>query len=157
MSNVIGDVAQGFHEQAQKAENARALAAGEKPKEVSTWADGSIEKVLLHALAGAIQAKIAGGDLAVGMASGALNEKLVPIMADFLHEQGVQEFVQDKDGKFVKNPNFGGLMQLGSTLAGAALGAVAGDVSSASLAANVANNATENNRLLHQSEYDKAK
>ncbi|MBS1174698.1 MAG: filamentous hemagglutinin family N-terminal domain protein [Burkholderiaceae bacterium] len=150
LTNVIGDVAQDFNKQAQLAENARAQAAGESPKEVSTWADGSVEKMLLHGLAGLIQAKVAGGDLSIGLAAGAMNEALIPVMTEFLAQQGVEEWVKDANGNTVKNPNYAGLMQLGSTLAGAALGAVAGSVQDASLAANVAKNATENNWLAHE-------
>ena len=44
VDNVIGDVSHSLNQQAQAQENARAAAAGEAPRTVTTWTDGSPEK-----------------------------------------------------------------------------------------------------------------
>jgi guanyl-specific ribonuclease Sa len=59
--------------------------------------------------------------------------------------------IPDANGNLVPNPDFVSLMQLGSSLAGAAAGALAGgNVQSAALGQNVALTATQNNYLKHK-------
>jgi filamentous hemagglutinin len=111
---------------------------------------GSVQKVVLHGLAGVVQAKLGDGGTLAGMAAGALNEAVLPAMADYLEGQGVHRY--NPDGSV--NAEFGALLTAGSTLVGAAVGAVGGD---AGLGATVASNATVNNRLLHENEKAKIK
>jgi len=114
-----------------------------------TWAEGSIEKTVLHGLSGLVQASIAGGSLAAGAAAGALNEKLIPLMSDYLESQGVPQFLKDKDGHTIKNPQFADLMKIGSTLLGAGVGALAGGSQNVALGASVALTGTTENYLKH--------
>jgi hypothetical protein len=120
----------------------------------TSWQDGGLNKTALNGLAGLIEAKVAGGSAVAGIVSGVVNEKLVGAMGDYLESQGIHEY--NKDGSL--NPDFASLMQLGSSLAGAAAGALAGgNVQSAALGQNVALTATQNNRLLHENEKKKIK
>ena len=63
IDNVIGDVSQSPYRQAQQQEDQRAAAAGETPKVITVWTDGSTEKIILHGIAGAVQANISGAAL----------------------------------------------------------------------------------------------
>lgn len=95
------------------------------------WADGSNEKTVLHGLAGLIQAKVAGTNSLSGAAVGALNEKLLPELENYLVAQGYPK----------GSAEFNALLTAGSTLAGAAIGAGAG--------ASIAYTGTVNNYLKH--------
>jgi Hemagglutinin repeat len=119
------------------------------------WKEGSTEKVLLHGLSGAIQASIAGGSLATGTAAGAVNEKLIPVMVDYLEKNGVPQYVKDNKGNDIPNPQFGDLMKIGSTLVGAGVGAAAGGgkAGNVALGASVGLNGTTNNFMQHQAKF----
>jgi len=106
------------------------------------WKEGSTEKIVLHALAGIVQAKVGDGSALVGAAAGAINEAVLPVIAEYLEGQGIHRF--NADGG--QNPEFSSLLTAGSTLLGAAVGAATGN---AGLGATVANNATVNNYLKH--------
>ncbi|CAN7482904.1 hemagglutinin repeat-containing protein [Variovorax paradoxus] len=151
LSGVIGDVSQSLNQQAQAQENARALAAGEAPRTVTNFADGSLEKTVLHGIAGFIQAKVGDGSGLAGAAAGVVNEQLLPAMEKYLKENGydyndpsltVEQAAQKKS-------DYSALLTAASTLVGAAVGTVAGGSSSAGVGATVANNATVNNFLKH--------
>jgi len=117
------------------------------------WKEGSTEKVLLHGLSGAIQASIAGGSLVAGTAAGAANEKLIPVMTDYLEKNGVPQYIKDEKGNTIQNPQFADLMKIGSTLVGAGVGAAAGGgASNVALGASVGLTGTTYNRLLHDDE-----
>jgi filamentous hemagglutinin len=113
------------------------------------WEEGSAQKVVLHGLAGVVQAKLGDGGALAGMAAGAVNEAVLPAMADYLEGQGIHRY--NPDGSV--NAEFGALLTAGSTLVGAAVGAVGGD---AGLGATVASNATVNNYLKHAELTEKA-
>lgn len=106
------------------------------------WAEGGAAKIALHGLAGIVQAKIGDGSVVTGAAAGMLNEALLPMMAEYLESQGIHRY--NADGS--PNANFSELLTAGSTLLGAAVGAMGGN---AGLGAMVANNATVNNYLKH--------
>jgi hypothetical protein len=114
------------------------------------WPEGGAAKIALHGLAGIVQAKISGGGVAAGATAGMLNEALLPAMVAYLESQGIRRY--NPDG--TPNVNFNELLTAGSTMLGAAAGAAAGN---AGLGAVVANNATVNNRLLHENEKAKIK
>lgn len=95
------------------------------------WKDGSNEKTVLHGLAGLIQAKVAGTSALSGAAVGALNEKLLPELENYLVAQGYPK----------GSAEFNALITAGSTLVGAAIGTGAG--------ASIAYSATVNNYLKH--------
>jgi len=100
------------------------------------WADGSPEKVLLHGLAGVVQAAVGGGNVLAGAAAGMTNEAVLKQMSDYLISQGIQK----------GSDEYKDLMTAGSSLLGTAVGALAGN---ANTGANVATNATVNNFLKH--------
>ena len=148
LSNVIGDVSHSLNQQAQAQENERAAAAGQAPRTVTAWTDGSLEKTVLHGLAGLIQAKVGDGSGLAGAAAGAINEQLLPVMAKFLKENGYDftdpALTPAEAGQ--KKTEYDALLTAGSTLLGAAVGAATGN---AGLGATVANNATVINYLKH--------
>ncbi|MBS0309235.1 MAG: hemagglutinin repeat-containing protein, partial [Proteobacteria bacterium] len=109
------------------------------------WQDGSLEKTILHGLAGLIQAKIGGTDALAGATAGAAKEALTPAMESFLASQGYQ----------YGTSAFNDMMKLGSALVGAAAGAaVGGNGQSINAGSNIALNAETYNRQLHLSEID---
>jgi filamentous hemagglutinin family protein len=147
VSNVIGDVAKSQNKTLQAQENARAKAADEAPKTVTAWTDGSPEKIALHGLAGLIQAQVGGSSAAAGVTAGMTHEALVPLMDAFLRAQGFSDSTQ------ASKKEFDALMNAGSVLLGAAVGAAAsGKVQGASSGASVALMADVNNRQLHPDE-----
>lgn len=103
------------------------------------WKEGGNEKTALHGLAGLIQAKVAGTNALSGAAVGALNEMLLPELAQYLVDQG-----------YVKgSAEFNSLITAGSTLAGAAIGALTGGAAGAGAGASIAFTGTTNNFLKH--------
>lgn len=117
------------------------------------WPEGSWQKTVLHGMAGVIQAKVAGTSAMSGALAGALNEQLLPIIEAYLKEQGIARYNQDG----TPNQEFNTLLIASSTLAGAATGAATGGAGAAGSGAVIANNATVNNRLLHENEKAKIK
>jgi filamentous hemagglutinin len=147
VTNVIGDVAKSQSKTLQAQENARAEAAGEEANTITAWKDGSPEKIALHGLAGLIQAKVGGTSAAAGVTAGMTHEALVPLMDTFLREQGFSDTTQESKKEFDT------LMNAGSVLLGAAVGAAAsGNVQGAASGASVALIADINNRALHEDE-----
>ena len=109
------------------------------------WSDGSPQKIALHGMVGLIEAKIGGGSAAAGALAGMTHEALVPAMTTYLNSLGFDESTP------AKKLEFDALMNAGSSLLGAAVGALAsGDVKGASTGASVALIADINNRALHQ-------
>ena len=105
------------------------------------WADGSPQKLALHGMVGLIEAKIGGGSAAAGALGAMSQEAMAPILADYLRHNG---FVAGSD-------EYKSLLQLGATLAGTAVGALAtGDVKGASTGANAAFVGVTNNFLDHR-------
>ncbi|WP_260602566.1 hemagglutinin repeat-containing protein [Variovorax sp. MHTC-1] len=149
VDNVIGDVSHSLNRQAQEQENQRATAAGEAPRVVTAWADGSTEKIVLHGLAGVIQARVSDGSVLVGATAGAINEAMLPVLVEYLKKNGYdyEDPALTREQKAQKKQAFDSLLTAGSTLLGAAVGAATGD---AGLGATVANNATVNNYLKHK-------
>ncbi|MGJ7580840.1 hemagglutinin repeat-containing protein [Variovorax sp. RHLX14] len=109
------------------------------------WAEGSPQKIALHALAGIVQAKVGDGSVLAGAAAGAVNEAVLPAMEGYLESQGIRRY----NANGTPNASFSELLTAGSTLLGAAVGATAGGTGSAGVGATVANNATVNNFLKH--------
>ncbi|MFC0350701.1 hemagglutinin repeat-containing protein [Undibacterium danionis] len=107
------------------------------------WEEGSPEKVILHGLAGLVQAKLGGTSELSGFTSGATKEAVTPLMESFLKSQGYS----------YGSAEFNDMMKLGSTLVGAATGAVVGGgAQNINVGANIALNAEQNNRQLHYKE-----
>ncbi|RCS56441.1 hemagglutinin repeat-containing protein [Parvibium lacunae] len=171
LSQMIGDYAQAQ----QKALQKQALAEGRDPSSVKAWGDGSTEKTLLHAISGAITAKLAGTSLAAGASAGALHEQLTPVLTQLTREllgdgpqrpnltglsQAEQSAALKAYDKAVQEHDSAskGLQTLSNTLLGVAVGAVIGNnVQSAAQAAQATYNAEMFNRQLHPSELNKIK
>ncbi|MFC0350698.1 hypothetical protein [Undibacterium danionis] len=112
------------------------------------WEEGSPEKVILHRLAGLVQAKLGGTSELSGLTAGATKEALTPVMESFLKSQGYS----------YGSAEFNDMMKLGSTLIGATVGGLVGngalDINSG---ANVTLIAEQSNRKLHPNDYKLAK
>ncbi|HHV47990.1 MAG TPA: hypothetical protein GXX56_03360, partial [Rhodocyclaceae bacterium] len=124
---------------------AQTLANPEAWANYDNWQEGSLNKTILHGLAGIIQAKVGDGNALVGAAAGALNEALLPEMEKFLDAQNITDPEARK-----------GYLQLGSAMLGAGLGAVADGTSGAALGGTVAYNATTYNYLSHPENKERA-
>ncbi|WP_129210918.1 DUF637 domain-containing protein [Crenobacter cavernae] len=121
-------------------------AAGDLAQKMG-WQDGSPEKIALHALMGALQAKAGGGSMLAGMAAAGANEWIGTQVADYLQthtdlapeqRKAIQQWAAVASGAVV-----GGLTSSGTT------GALSGGA--------VALDGEKYNRQLHQREADKAK
>ncbi|MBI1835618.1 MAG: hemagglutinin repeat-containing protein, partial [Burkholderiales bacterium] len=161
VTNMIGDYAKSKNDALQAQENAKAKAEGRKPVEVQSWNDSSAEKILLHGLAGAIQAKLGGTNVVSGAVAGSAKEALTDVMSSYLVSQGIGVYQPDPKLSEAENKakakadadNYNSLMNLGSSLVGAATGAaVGGNIQNANAGANIGLIADQNNRQLHQSE-----
>lgn len=127
------------------------------------WAEGSPQKLALHGLVGLIEAKIGGGNAAAGILGAVSQEALAPLLSDYLKQNGFDYTKID-----ITDPNLSeaerqarleeynrlrsdyyGLMQLGTTLAGTAIGAVAGGTQGAATGATSAYVGVTNNYLKH--------
>jgi filamentous hemagglutinin len=122
------------------------------------WPPGSPQMVLLHGMAGVVQASISGTSLVSGATVGAVNEYVTPIVADYLNSNGVPTFLKDKNGKDVLdsngkpvvNPEFADLLKAGSVILGATVGgAVGGNATTAAAGGNIALSGTADNYLDH--------
>ena len=104
------------------------------------WADGSPQKLALHGMVGLIEAKIGGGSAAAGALGAMSQEAMAPILADYLRQSGIA----------VGSDDYKSLLQLGATLVGTAVGALAtGDVKGTSTGANAAFVGVTNNTVYH--------
>jgi filamentous hemagglutinin len=116
-------------------------AVGDFAKE-NKWADGSPEKIALHATVGGLLSKAMGGDFATGAAAAGANEALTKHLSE-----GLGLDTNTKRGKELE--------QAVSQLIGlVGAGLVEGDLQQGS---DIAKNATAFNRQLHPSERDLAK
>lgn len=103
-------------------------------------ARGLPQKLALHGLAGAIAAKVGDGSVAAGAGGAMLQEKLDPVLANYLVENGydfTERGISEEEAKR-RFAAYDGLMKLGMTLAGTALGAAAGGANPAQTAASAA-------------------
>ncbi len=108
--------------------------------EKNKWPEGSPQKLALHGLAGAIAAKVGDGSVAAGAGGAMLQEKLAPVLANYLVENGydfTERGISEEEAKR-RFAAYDGLMKLGMTLAGTALGAAAGGANPAQTAASAA-------------------
>ncbi|MEA9491087.1 hemagglutinin repeat-containing protein [Xanthomonas campestris pv. campestris] len=106
----------------------------EAQAKMDSWADGGVNKTLLHGLTGAAVAALGGGDVAGGALAAAGAEKAKLAMADYLRGKGVAS----------DSETYRALMELGSAAFGGALGGIAG--------ANTALAGDQFNRQLHPDE-----
>jgi len=131
------------------------------------WEKDSPQKLALHGLVGLIEAKIGNGNVAAGVLGAMGQEALTPVLSDYLKENGFDyskidlsdpnltpgERMSRLDEYNRMKADYDSLMQLGTTIAGAAVGTLAsGDVKGASTAANASFVGVTNNRLLHEKE-----
>ncbi|WP_432507880.1 hemagglutinin repeat-containing protein [Haemophilus influenzae] len=108
--------------------------------------DGSKEKIAMHALAGALAAKMSGGNVATGAVAGASSEWLNTYVTDYLNEQAKDLKLDDGQKEKLKQA----AQQMTALAIGAAAGAVTGGTSETIKQGALASyNAETYNRQLH--------
>ena len=111
--------------------------------------DGSKEKIAMHALAGALAAKMSDGNVATGAAAGAGSEWLNTYVTDYLNEQAKDLKLDDGQKEKLKQA----AQQMTALAIGAAAGAVTGGTSETIKQGALASyNAETYNRQLHVDE-----
>ena len=111
--------------------------------------DGSKEKIAMHALAGALAAKMSDGNVATGAAAGASSEWLNTYVTDYLNEQAKDLKLDDGQKEKLKQAT----QQMTALVIGAAAGAVSGGTSETmKQGALTSYNAETYNRQLHVDE-----
>ena len=111
--------------------------------------DGSKEKIAMHALAGALAAKMSDGNVATGAAAGAGSEWLNTDVTDYLNEQAKDLKLDDGQKEKLKQA----AQQMTALVIGAAAGAVSGGTSETmKQGALTSYNAETYNRQLHVDE-----
>ena len=116
--------------------------------------DGSKEKIAMHALAGALAAKMSDGNVATGAAAGASSEWLNTYVTDYLNEQAKDLKLDDGQKEKLKQA----AQQMTALAIGAAAGAVTGGSSETmKQGALTSYNAETYNRQLHQNEKERIK
>ena len=109
--------------------------------------DGSKEKIAMHALAGALAAKMSGGNVATGAAAGAGSEWLNTYVTDYLNEHTKDLKLDAGQKEKLKQA----AQQMTALAIGAAAGAVTGGTSETIKQGALASyNAETYNRQLHQ-------
>ena len=116
--------------------------------------DGSKEKIAMHALAGALAAKMSDGNVATGAAAGASSEWLNTYVTDYLNEQAKDLKLDDGQKEKLKQA----AQQMTALVIGAAAGAVSGGTSETmKQGALTSYNVETYNRQLHQNEKERIK
>ena len=116
--------------------------------------DGSKEKIAMHALAGALAAKMSDGNVATGAAAGAGSEWLNTYVTAYLNEQAKDLKLDDGQKEKLKQA----AQQMTALVIGAAAGAVTGGSSETmKQGALTSYNAETYNRQLHQNEKERIK
>ncbi|PRJ67579.1 hemagglutinin repeat-containing protein [Haemophilus influenzae] len=108
--------------------------------------DGSKEKIAMHALAGALAAKMSGGNVATGAVAGASSEWLNTYVTDYLNEQAKDLKLDAEQKEKLKQA----AQQMTALAIGAAAGAITGGASETIKQGALASyNAETYNRQLH--------
>ena len=116
--------------------------------------EGSKEKIAMHALAGALAAKMSDGNVATGAAAGAGSEWLNTYVTDYLNEQAKDLKLDDGQKEKLKQA----AQQMTALVIGAAAGAVSdGTSETMKQGALTSYNAETYNRQLHQNEKERIK
>ena len=116
--------------------------------------DGSKEKIAMHALAGALAAKMSGGNVATGAAAGAGSEWLNTYVTDYLNEHTKDLKLDAGQKEKLKQA----AQQMTALAIGAAAGVVTGGTSETIKQGALASyNAETYNRQLHQNEKERIK
>ena len=116
--------------------------------------EGSQEKIVMHALAGALAAKMSDGNVATGAAAGASSEWLNTYVTDYLNEQAKDLKLDAGQKEKLKQA----AQQMTALGIGAAAGAVTGGSSETmKQGALTSYNAETYNRQLHQNEKERIK
>jgi len=135
-------------EAAQVAGELFAKATGDLAKKLG-FEDGSKEKIVMHALAGALAAKMSGGNVATGAAAGAGSEWLNTYVTDYLNEHTKDLKLDAGQKEKLKQA----AQQMTALAIGAAAGAVTGGTSETIKQGALASyNAETYNRQLHVDE-----
>ncbi|OOF47999.1 hypothetical protein BKK54_11260 [Rodentibacter genomosp. 1] len=116
--------------------------------------DGSQEKILMHAVAGALAAKMGDGNVATGAVAGASSEWLNSYVTDYLKEQTKALNLEPQQKEKLREA----AQQATALMIGAMAGAVTGGSSDAVKQGALASyNAESFNRQLHQNEKERIK
>jgi len=116
--------------------------------------EGSKEKIAMHALAGALAAKMSDGNMATGAAAGASSEWLNTYVTDYLNEQAKDLKLDAGQKEKLKQA----AQQMTALVIGAAAGAVSGGTSETmKQGALTSYNVETYNRQLHQNEKERIK
>ncbi|WP_114909141.1 hemagglutinin repeat-containing protein [Haemophilus haemolyticus] len=135
-------------EAAQVAGELFAKVTGDLAKKLG-FEDGSKEKIAMHALAGALAAKMSGGNVATGAAAGAGSEWLNTYVTDYLNEHTKDLKLDAEQKEKLKQA----AQQMTALAIGAAAGAVSGGTSETiKQGALTSYNAETYNRQLHVDE-----
>ena len=140
-------------EAAQVAGELFAKVTGDLAKKLG-FEDGSKEKIAMHALAGALAAKMSGGNVATGAVAGAGSEWLNTYVTDYLNEQAKDLKLDAEQKEKLKQA----AQQMTALAIGAAAGAITGGASETIKQGALASyNAETYNRQLHQNEKERIK
>ena len=140
-------------EAAQVAGELFAKVTGDLAKKLG-FEDGSKEKIAMHALAGALAAKMSGGNVATGAVAGASSEWLNTYVTDYLNEQAKDLKLDAEQKEKLKQA----AQQMTALAIGAAAGAITGGASETIKQGALASyNAETYNRQLHQNEKERIK
>ena len=135
-------------EAAQVAGELFAKVTGDLAKKLG-FEDGSKEKIAMHALAGALAAKMSGGNVATGAVAGAGSEWLNTYVTDYLNEQAKDLKLDAEQKEKLKQA----AQQMTALAIGAAAGAITGGTSETiKQGALTSYNAETYNRQLHVDE-----
>ena len=135
-------------EAAQVAGELFAKVTGDLAKKLG-FEDGSKEKIAMHALAGALAAKMSGGNVATGAVAGASSEWLNTYVTDYLNEQAKDLKLDAEQKEKLKQA----AQQMTALAIGAAAGAITGGTSETIKQGALASyNAETYNRQLHVDE-----
>ncbi len=135
-------------EAAQVAGELFAKVTGDLAKKLG-FEDGSKEKIAMHALAGALAAKMSGGNVATGAVAGASSEWLNTYVTDYLNEQAKDLKLDAEQKEKLKQA----AQQMTALAIGAAAGAITGGASETiKQGALTSYNAETYNRQLHVDE-----
>ncbi|NLR76985.1 hypothetical protein HF682_17615, partial [Leeia sp. IMCC25680] len=134
------------HLQQQIAQQEQTLKAEQSRYE--QWQDGSPAKIALHALAGYLQDRIAGGKGTAGALAGAANEALTPMVSKFIEDAllddrtDLSKLSEEEQKSYKKNRDLQkkAYMEAAATVIGQITGGLAGGRDSAIVGGNVALN-----------------
>lgn len=147
-----------------KIQTAEATMAANK-EQYDMWKEGSPAKIALHGLAGFLQGRVSGGNAGAATFAAMTNEALTAVVNEAINKSVMDSIPEGKVLSLAEQKalnksidatkkNYG---EAAAILIGSLAGAVVGGKEGAAIGGTVALIADQNNRQLHQSEYNTAK